>query len=539
MPRSALRLAAASQVKFATDTETQTHYAIKVFSREQMASRDLQTQIKKEIAIMKHVRHPNVVNLREVLASKTHVYIVLELVTGGELFDRIVTSGVRAAPRDTALWSAGCTQHNAPARVCAHSPPSCATLTHAHAPLRTDAGKLEERLARVYFQQLIDGVAYCHERGVCHRDLKPENLLLDAAGRLKISDFGLSSLPEHHGQARGAAAGATCARVCALTLYPRVCVRACVSTCWQSMESLQTTCGTPNYVAPEVLRGQGCVATRSRPSSWLCPQKHALTNLRACRAATATTAAARTCGPPAASCTCSPRAACPSTSRSWRRSSSSSQTQNSRRVCWRACSRSPRVRSHACADAQRMPPVDAHLPARATSNERRFRRTFRSRCATSSSASSRPTPKSAPPSRRHAPRHVRARNRARASVPWPACADGRGPMWCRAFTAQIRAHEWFTPGYVPVVVADAGDAPERAGADEDAEFMEVDVVRADAHAGSATTRPAAMTAFDLIGSASGLDLSAMFEKGCAVAKRPTRFASMCVHVLLCACVPGS
>jgi hypothetical protein len=85
------------QVKFATDTETQTHCAIKVFSREQMASRDLQTQIKKEIAIMKHVRHPNVVNLREVLASKTHVYIVLELVTGGELFDRIVTSGACVA----------------------------------------------------------------------------------------------------------------------------------------------------------------------------------------------------------------------------------------------------------------------------------------------------------------------------------------------------------------------------------------------------------------------------------------------------------
>lgn len=113
----------------------------------------------------------------QVLASKTHVYMVLELVTGGELFDRIVASG-----------------------------------------------RLEEAAARIYFQQLVDGVAYCHERGVCHRDLKPENLLLDAAGRLKISDFGLSCLPEAKGR---------------------------------SMAALRTTCGTPNYVAPEVLRGEG------------------------------------------------------------------------------------------------------------------------------------------------------------------------------------------------------------------------------------------------------------------------------------------
>lgn len=86
-------------------------------------------------------------------------------------------------------------------------------------------GRLSEAEARRYFQQLIDGVDYCHSKGVYHRDLKvilnrhpirytgflfpqqnsyyyfslslqPENLLLDSQGNLKISDFGLSALPE-------------------------------------------------------------------------------------------------------------------------------------------------------------------------------------------------------------------------------------------------------------------------------------------------------------------------------------------------------
>ncbi|KAF7036530.1 hypothetical protein CFC21_047166 [Triticum aestivum] len=123
---------------------------------------------------MKLVRHPNVVRLHEVLASRKKIFIILEFITGGELFDKIIRHG-----------------------------------------------RLSEADARKYFQQLIDGVDFCHSKGVYHRDLKPENLLLDSQGNLKISDFGLSAWP-----AQGAAL-------------------------------LRTTCGTPNYVAPEVLSHKG------------------------------------------------------------------------------------------------------------------------------------------------------------------------------------------------------------------------------------------------------------------------------------------
>ena len=82
-----------------------------------------------------------------------------------------------------------------------------------------------EHEARWYFQQLIMGLRYCHYNNVAHRDLKPENILVDRqTKRLLISDFGLANMqPSVNGQG---------------TL-------------------LKTVCGTPNYVAPEVLKEQG------------------------------------------------------------------------------------------------------------------------------------------------------------------------------------------------------------------------------------------------------------------------------------------
>ncbi|CEG47176.1 camk camkl ampk protein kinase [Plasmopara halstedii] len=171
------------KVKYAVNTETDERVAIKVLDKEKIQKQNMGAQIKKEISIMKMVRHKHVVVLREVLASRTKIFIVLELITGGELFDKIVSEG-----------------------------------------------RFGEETARFYFRQLVDGVQYCHESGVCHRDLKPENLLLDENGDLKISDFGLSALYEGGGPDGPESSRASL---------------------------LHTTCGTPNYVAPEVLADKG------------------------------------------------------------------------------------------------------------------------------------------------------------------------------------------------------------------------------------------------------------------------------------------
>ncbi|KAJ8431852.1 hypothetical protein Cgig2_023496 [Carnegiea gigantea] len=158
-----------AKVKFAVNTETKESVAVKVLAKSTILKHKMVNQIKREISIMKIVRHPYIVRLHEVLASRTKIYIILEFIPGGELFDKIV-----------------------------------------------HRGKLSERESRRYFQQLIDAVSHCHSKGVYHRDLKPENLLLDVHGNLKVSDFGLSALLQ------------------------------------EGVDLLKTTCGTPNYAAPEV-----------------------------------------------------------------------------------------------------------------------------------------------------------------------------------------------------------------------------------------------------------------------------------------------
>ncbi|XVF28108.1 hypothetical protein REPUB_Repub15cG0000700 [Reevesia pubescens] len=165
-----------AKVKLANNLHSGLVFAVKILDKSKLIQLNITNQIKREIATLKLLKHPNVVRLHEVLASKTKIYMVLEYATGGELFDRIASKG-----------------------------------------------KLSEAEGRKFFQQLIDGVSYCHDKGVFHRDLKLENVLIDAKGNIKISDFGLSALPQHI----------------------------------REDGLLHTTCGSPNYVAPEILANKG------------------------------------------------------------------------------------------------------------------------------------------------------------------------------------------------------------------------------------------------------------------------------------------
>jgi len=78
-----------ASVKKAINTETGDAVAIKILDKEKVKQEDLGESIKKEVTLMKMIKHKNVVRLIEVLASNSKIYIVLELIRGGDLFDAI------------------------------------------------------------------------------------------------------------------------------------------------------------------------------------------------------------------------------------------------------------------------------------------------------------------------------------------------------------------------------------------------------------------------------------------------------------------
>ena len=148
-----------AKVKLATHIFTGEKVAIKILDK-QVLEADAQNQniqndssflndmqrIKKEIKILKELRHKNIIQLYEIMESENKLYIVMEYCEGKELFDYIVKR-----------------KH------------------------------LTEKEACRFFQQIINGVEYLHLNNITHRDLKPENLLLTNKKRIKISDFGLST----------------------------------------------------------------------------------------------------------------------------------------------------------------------------------------------------------------------------------------------------------------------------------------------------------------------------------------------------------
>ena len=152
-------------------------YAIKIIDKEQMGETEVEN-LYNELKIMSLIDHPNIVRVYEYYECHGVVFIVMELMQGGELFDRIVE--------------------------------------YEH---------YTEKQAAEAFRPIVDAVRYCHSLGIVHRDLKPENLLYttqDENAMIKVSDFGFAKF-----------------------LIPKV------------QEQLFTACGTPSYVAPEIINSQG------------------------------------------------------------------------------------------------------------------------------------------------------------------------------------------------------------------------------------------------------------------------------------------
>ncbi|CAN6169751.1 unnamed protein product [Urochloa humidicola] len=140
-----------AKVYHARNADTGEEAAIKIMDKNHLAkSGAVQQQVTREIDIMRRVRHPNVVRIHEVMATKRSIFVIMEYVAGGSL-DAYLAD--RAAGRG-----------------------------------------LAESSARRVFQQLVLALDFCHSLGVYHRDVKPDNILIDGAGNIKVADFGLSAL---------------------------------------------------------------------------------------------------------------------------------------------------------------------------------------------------------------------------------------------------------------------------------------------------------------------------------------------------------
>ncbi|KIO20281.1 hypothetical protein M407DRAFT_81768, partial [Tulasnella calospora MUT 4182] len=138
------------KVKLGLHMEYGEEVAVKLIRRGSVDNAVRFSKIEREIEVLRHLRHPNIVRLYDVIETDKYIGIIIEYASGGELFDHIL----------------------------------------AHRYLREkDAAKL--------FAQLISGVSYLHAKKIVHRDLKLENLLLDRNRNVIITDFGFANKFEH------------------------------------------------------------------------------------------------------------------------------------------------------------------------------------------------------------------------------------------------------------------------------------------------------------------------------------------------------
>ena len=146
------------RVRIARHSKTGQYAAIKIVSKTALVNSRRSIQgldehadrillgIEREIVIMKLIDHPNIMRLYDVWETSTELYLILEYVEGGELFDYLCKRGRLSTPE-----------------------------------------------ALGYFQQIIAAIDYCHRFNIAHRDLKPENLLLDQDKNIKVADFGMAA----------------------------------------------------------------------------------------------------------------------------------------------------------------------------------------------------------------------------------------------------------------------------------------------------------------------------------------------------------
>lgn len=132
-------------VYLAREKQSKFILAIKVLFKAQLEKAGVDHQLRREVEIQSHLRHPNIHRLYGYFHDATRVYLILEYAPFGAVYREL-----------------------------------------------QKLSKFDEQRTATYITELADALSYCHSKRVIHRDIKPENLLLESAGELKIADFGWS-----------------------------------------------------------------------------------------------------------------------------------------------------------------------------------------------------------------------------------------------------------------------------------------------------------------------------------------------------------